>query len=74
MHTVTPWSTTAETDIENSDIRDILLERKILNYTYQFYNTGDSLWIIALMPESGKIIVSSSQRLASSKLGAAEEL
>lgn len=52
MHTVTPWSVTAQADIENSEI---LLERKILDYTYQFYNTGDSLWIVALMPESGKI-------------------
>lgn len=52
MHTVTAWSTTAQTDIENSEI---LLERKILDYTYQFYNTGDSLWIVALMPEKGKI-------------------
>jgi hypothetical protein len=52
MHTVTPWSATAQADIENSEI---LLERKILNYTYQFYNTGDSLWIVAIMPEGGKI-------------------
>ncbi|QSB25301.1 hypothetical protein [Flavobacterium sp. CLA17] len=52
MHTVTAWSTTAQADIENSEI---LLERKILDYTYQFYNTGDSLWIVALMPENGKI-------------------
>jgi hypothetical protein len=52
MHTVTPWSATAQADIENSEV---LLERKILNYTYQFYNTGDSLWIVAIMPEGGKI-------------------
>ncbi|WP_223680289.1 hypothetical protein [Flavobacterium hibisci] len=52
MHTVTPWSATAQADIENSDI---LLERKLLNYTCQFYNTGDSLWIVVLMPENGKI-------------------
>ncbi|TCN57642.1 hypothetical protein D0809_13750 [Flavobacterium circumlabens] len=52
MHTVTAWSTTAQADIENSEI---LLERKILDYTYQFYNTGDSLWIVALMPENAKI-------------------
>ncbi|WP_269236565.1 hypothetical protein [Flavobacterium flavigenum] len=52
MHTVTPWSATAQADIENSDI---LLERKFLNYTYQFYNTGDSLWIVVVMPENGKI-------------------
>jgi hypothetical protein len=52
MHTVTPWSATSQEDIENSEI---LLERKILDYTYQFYNTGDSLWIVALMPKNGKI-------------------
>jgi hypothetical protein len=52
MHAVTAWSATAQADIENSEI---LLERKILNYTYQFYNTGDSLWIVAIMPEGGKI-------------------
>ncbi|MEZ0131707.1 hypothetical protein AB9T88_18765, partial [Flavobacterium sp. LBUM151] len=27
----------------------------ILDYTYQFYNTGDSLWIVALLPDNGKI-------------------
>lgn len=52
MHTVTPWSITAQADIENSEM---LLERKILDYTYQFYNTGDSFWIVALLPQSGKI-------------------
>jgi hypothetical protein len=52
MHTVTSWSATAQEDIENSEL---LLERKILAYTYQFYNTGDSLWIVVLFPESGKM-------------------
>ena len=52
MQTVTPWSATAQEDIENSEL---LLERKILDYTFQFYNTGDSLWIVALLPKNGKI-------------------
>ena len=52
MHTVTPWSATAQADIENSAL---LLERKILDITYQFYNTGDSLWIVAVTPENGQI-------------------
>ena len=52
MHKVTPWGATAQEDIENSEI---LLERKILDYTYQCYNTGDSLWIVALLPDNGKI-------------------
>lgn len=52
MPTVTPWSATAQEDIENSEI---LLERKNADYTYQFYNTGDSFWIVVLMPENGKI-------------------
>jgi hypothetical protein len=52
MNTVTPWSATAQEDIANSEL---LLERKILDYTYQFYNTDDSLWIVTLMPENGKI-------------------
>ena len=52
MHTVTPWSATAQADIENSEI---LWEKKILSYTYQFYNTGDSLWIVAVIPDNGKI-------------------
>ena len=52
MHTVSPWSATAQEDIENSDL---LLERKVQDYTYQFYNTGDSLWIVAMLPENGKI-------------------
>jgi hypothetical protein len=52
MHTVTPWSATAQADIENSEI---LLEKKIFDFVYQFYNTGDSLWIVAIMPDNGKI-------------------
>lgn len=52
MHTVTPWSATAQEDIENSEL---LLERKVLDYTYQFYNTGDSLWIVVLLPGNGKL-------------------
>lgn len=52
MNTITPWSATAQADIENSEI---LLERKVLAYTYQFYNTGDSLWIVAVLPGSGQI-------------------
>ena len=52
MNTVTPWSATVQEDIENSEL---LLERKILDYNYQFYNTGDSLWIVAILPENGKI-------------------
>ncbi|KQB42710.1 hypothetical protein [Flavobacterium aquidurense] len=52
MNTVTPWSATAQADIENSEV---LLERKIFDYTYQLYNTGDSLWIVALLPENRKM-------------------
>lgn len=52
MHTVTPWASTAQADIEKSEI---LLEKKVLDHIYQFYNTGDSLWIVVIMPESGKI-------------------
>ncbi|MBF4494184.1 hypothetical protein IR010_16670 [Flavobacterium sp. MR2016-29] len=52
MNTITPWSATAQADIENSEV---VLERKILDYTYQLYNTGDSLWIVVLMPENRKI-------------------
>lgn len=52
MSTVTPWSATAQEDIENSEI---LLEREIVDYTYQFYNTGDSFWILVLMAGNGKI-------------------
>ncbi|KRB59002.1 hypothetical protein [Flavobacterium sp. Root186] len=52
MHTVTPWSTTAQADIENNEI---LLEKKILDFVYQVYNTGDSLWIVAITPGNGKI-------------------
>lgn len=52
MHKVSPWSATAQEDIENSEL---LLERKVKDYTYQFYNTGDSLWIVTLLPQNGKI-------------------
>ncbi|PXY46364.1 hypothetical protein [Flavobacterium hydrophilum] len=52
MHTVSPWSTTVQLDIENSAL---LLERKILDYSYQFYNTGDSFWIVVITPQNRKI-------------------
>lgn len=52
MNTVTPWSATAQADIENSEI---LLEKTIQEYTYQIYNTGDSFWIVVLIPGNGKI-------------------
>lgn len=52
MHTVSPWSSTVQEDIENSEL---LLEKKVQDYTYQFYNTGDSLWIVVLFSENGKM-------------------
>lgn len=51
MHTVSPWSTTVQLDIENSAL---LLERKILDYSYQFYNTGDSFWIVVITAQTEK--------------------
>lgn len=52
MQKVTPWNLTAQEDIENSNI---LLEKTVRSYTYQFCSTGDSLWIVVLIPGNGKI-------------------
>lgn len=52
MHTISPWAATAQADLENSVA---IWETKHLNYIFQAYNTGDSLWILAIGPQNGKI-------------------
>ncbi|TDW46657.1 hypothetical protein EV144_106331 [Flavobacterium sp. 270] len=52
MHTLTPWSATAQEALQNNEI---LLEKTIHNQTYQFFNTGDFLWIVAVTPENNRI-------------------
>jgi hypothetical protein len=52
MNTVTPWTATAQADIETSKP---LFERRMATYAFKFYNTGDSLWVTVEWPEGGSI-------------------
>ncbi|RZJ48854.1 MAG: hypothetical protein EOO44_19415 [Flavobacterium sp.] len=52
MQKVSPWSATAQKDIESSEV---LLEKEVCNYTYQICNTGDSIWVVAVWPDTGKM-------------------
>lgn len=52
IHPVTPWSATVQTDIENAEL---LAGAQLGNFTVQFYNAGDSLWLTVTWPESGRV-------------------
>jgi hypothetical protein len=52
LHTVTPWSATVQDDLQNSEF---LYATDQSDYTFQFYNSGDSLWIRVKWPAGGEI-------------------
>lgn len=52
MHTISPWAATVQADLENSAV---IWEKEFQNYTFQVFNTGDSIWIVAAWPENGKM-------------------
>jgi hypothetical protein len=52
MHTISPWAATVHADLENSAV---IWEKEFQNYTFQIYNTGDSLWIVVTWPDQGKM-------------------
>ncbi|MFH7019196.1 hypothetical protein [Flavobacterium sp. FlaQc-47] len=52
MQSISPWTATVQSDLENSTV---LWEKKFRDYTFQLYNTGDSLWIVTLWPNQGKM-------------------
>lgn len=52
MHTISPWAATVHADLENSTV---IWEKEFKNYTFQAFNTGDSLWIVASWPDRGKM-------------------
>lgn len=52
MHTISPWSVTVQSDIDN---RSALLSKKIFNYTYEVYNCEDSLWIVCIGPKKERL-------------------
>jgi hypothetical protein len=47
LHPVTPWSATAQSDIENSDS---LFDIKLFGYDLKLFNTGDSIWLTVNWP------------------------
>jgi len=52
-HNVTPWAATVQSDISSSEP---LLEVKLSSYILQIFNTGDSLWLHVVRPESGSTV------------------
>lgn len=52
MHTISPWAATVHADLENSTV---IWEKEFKNYTFQAFNTGDSIWIVAVWPDRGKM-------------------
>lgn len=52
MNTISPWAATVQTDLVKSDV---LLEKKVSDYVFQFCNTGDSVWVTAQWPDGGKV-------------------
>ncbi|RZJ66303.1 MAG: hypothetical protein EOO50_10245 [Flavobacterium sp.] len=49
--TVTPWAATAQNDIDGSDV---LYQKKVGGYDFQFYNTGDSIWVTVTWPSAAR--------------------
>ncbi|WP_264538197.1 hypothetical protein [Flavobacterium sp. N1736] len=52
MHTISPWAATVHADLENNTA---IWEKKFQDYTFQAFNTGDSLWIVVIWPDKGKM-------------------
>lgn len=52
MHTISPWSITAQTDIDNSTA---LISKEICNYIYEVYNCDDSVWIVVIGPKKERM-------------------
>jgi hypothetical protein len=52
MHPVTPWTATAQSDIENSEL---LFELLFSKYNLQLFNSGDSIWLKVLWANTGSI-------------------
>jgi hypothetical protein len=52
INSVTPWTATVQSDIENSEL---LFEKALFKYKLELYNSGDSLWLVAIWPNGGRI-------------------
>ncbi|MCM0667069.1 hypothetical protein [Flavobacterium tyrosinilyticum] len=52
MHTISPWAATVHADLENSAV---IWEKEFQNYTFQVFNTGDSIWIVVTWPNKGQM-------------------
>ena len=52
MNTISPWAATVHADLENNEV---IWEKEFQNYIFQAYNTGDSLWILVIWPDQGKM-------------------
>ncbi len=51
-HPVTPWTATAQSDIENSEfLFDAIFEK----YNFQLFNSGDSIWLKVIWINGGSI-------------------
>jgi hypothetical protein len=52
INSVTPWTATAQSDIENSEV---LFDVKLSQYELRLHNAGDSIWLTAQWPNAGRI-------------------
>ena len=52
MHTISPWAATVHADLENSAV---IWEKEFQKYTFQVFNTGDSIWIVVTWPNKGQM-------------------
>lgn len=52
MHTISPYSITAQSDIDNNTA---LIKKEICNYTYEVHNCNDSMWIVASGPKKERL-------------------
>lgn len=52
MHTISPWAATVHADLESGTV---IWQKEIMEYTFQAYNTGDSIWILVSWPDHGKM-------------------
>jgi hypothetical protein len=52
LSTVTPWTATAQADIESSEV---IFETQLSGYELRIINAGDSIWLTAQWPKAGSI-------------------
>jgi len=52
MNSISAWTITAQSDIDSCTA---IFEKKINSFKLEIFNTGDSLWVVANWPKTGRI-------------------